>query len=95
MTTRIANVIVPEVFNPYVVKRTNELSALYQSGIVAPVGELEGALNKGNRYFNMPFWKPMEICQCFPIRRTNQPVQQRQELRWMWKKTAQPMRRMH
>lgn len=59
MTTRIANVIVPEVFNPYVVKRTNELSALYQSGIVAPVGELEGALNKGNRYFNMPFWKDL------------------------------------
>ena len=60
MTTRIANVIVPEVFNPYVVKRTNELSALYQSGIVAPVSELEGALNKGNRYFNMPFWKDLK-----------------------------------
>ncbi|MEH6941521.1 major capsid protein [Bacillus sp. JJ722] len=59
MTTRIADVIVPEVFNPYVVNRTMELSALYQSGIVASVGELQGALGKGNRYFNMPFWNDL------------------------------------
>jgi hypothetical protein len=59
MATRISDVIVPELFNPYVVKRTNEKSALYQSGIVAPVAELAGQLNKGNRYFNMPFWKDL------------------------------------
>lgn len=59
MTTRIADVIVPEVFNPYTIKRTNELSALYQSGIVAPVQELKNGLNKGNRYFNMPFWNDL------------------------------------
>jgi len=38
--TRIADVIVPEVFNPYVVQQTAELSALYQSGIVATSDEL-------------------------------------------------------
>jgi hypothetical protein len=59
MPTRIADVIVPEVFNPYIIKRTNELSALYQSGIVQPVAELENKLNKGNRYFNMPFWNDL------------------------------------
>ncbi|MGE8037834.1 major capsid protein [Lysinibacillus sp. NPDC093692] len=59
MTTRIADVIVPEVFNPYTVQRTNELSALYQSGIVAPVAELQNALGKGNRYFNMPYWNDL------------------------------------
>ena len=59
MTTRISDVIVPEVFNPYTINRTMELSALYQSGIVASVGELQGALNKGNRYFNMPFWNDL------------------------------------
>lgn len=59
MTTRITDVIVPAVFNPYVVNRTMELSALYQSGIVAPVQELQGALGKGNRYFNMPFWNDL------------------------------------
>lgn len=59
MTTRITDVILPEIFNPYIVKRTNELSALYQSGIVAPVEELANGLNKGNRYFNMPFWNDL------------------------------------
>lgn len=60
MTTRIADVIVPEVFNPYTVNRTMELSALYQSGIVQNVSELQGALGKGNRYFNMPFWNDLD-----------------------------------
>ena len=32
--TQISDVIVPEVFNPYVVQRTMELSALYNSGII-------------------------------------------------------------
>lgn len=59
MTTRIADVVVPELFNPYVILKTNENSALYQSGIVAPVAELAGQLNKGNRYFNMPFWNDL------------------------------------
>lgn len=59
MATRIADVVVPEVFNPYVINRTMELSALYQSGIVQTVSELQGALNKGNRYFNMPFWNDL------------------------------------
>lgn len=34
MTTRIADVIQPDVFNKYVIQRTMELSALVQSGIV-------------------------------------------------------------
>ncbi len=59
MATRISDVIVPEVFNPYIVLKTKELSALYQSGIVGDVAELSGALGKGNRYFNMPFWNDL------------------------------------
>ena len=34
--TKIQNVIVPDVFNPYVVEKTAELSALFQSGIIRP-----------------------------------------------------------
>jgi hypothetical protein len=59
MPTRISDVIVPQVFNPYVVLKTMEKSALFQSGIVSEVAELKGALNKGNRYFNMPFWNDL------------------------------------
>ena len=32
--TKIADVIVPELFNRYVINRTMELSAFFQSGIV-------------------------------------------------------------
>lgn len=33
--TKIADVIVPSVFNPYVIQRTMQLSALVQSGIIS------------------------------------------------------------
>jgi len=39
--TIISDVIVPEVFNPYVIQRTAELSAFYQSGIIARTPELD------------------------------------------------------
>jgi hypothetical protein len=58
--TQIADVIVPEVFNPYVVNRTAELSALFQSGIVGRVSEIDGSLNEGNRTVNMPFWNDLD-----------------------------------
>lgn len=58
MTTRISDVIVPEIFNPYVIKRSNEKSALFQSGIVGGF-ELDFPLNEGNRYFHAPFWKDL------------------------------------
>ena len=34
MGTTLSDVIVPEIFTPYTIKRTMELSALVQSGIV-------------------------------------------------------------
>jgi hypothetical protein len=37
MNTQIADVIVPEIFNKYVQERTAELSAIRNSGIVAPI----------------------------------------------------------
>lgn len=59
MATRISDVIVPEIFNPYVIKRTTEKSSLFASGIVATEERLTGKLNEGNRYFNMPFWNDL------------------------------------
>lgn len=56
MTTRIADVIVPEVFNPYMVERTAELSALYQSGIISTSPELNTLASSGGRLLNMPYW---------------------------------------
>ena len=54
MVTRISDVIVPEVFNPYVVEKTAELSRLRASGIVGPVPGL--AVPEGGTTVNMPFW---------------------------------------
>ena len=40
--TKIADVIVPELFNKYTVHRTMELSALYQSGVITNSPEVAG-----------------------------------------------------
>lgn len=51
--------IVPEVFNDYVIKRTNELSAFYQSGIVSHSAELDALAQGGGKLINMPFWNDL------------------------------------
>ena len=57
--TIISDVIVPEVFNPYVIQRTAELSAFYQSGIIARTPELDRLASSGGRLINMPFWEDL------------------------------------
>lgn len=54
--TQISDVIVPDVFNPYVVQRTAELSALRRSGIVSASSELDRLAQSGGKTINMPFW---------------------------------------
>jgi len=58
--TVINDVIVPEVFNPYVIERTAELSAFYQSGIIARNPELDRLASSGGKLINMPFWEDLE-----------------------------------
>lgn len=41
--TKIADVIVPELFNRYVINRTMELSAFFKSGIVVNSPEFDTA----------------------------------------------------
>ena len=57
--TRIADVIVPEVFNPYVIKRTAELSELYQSGIIQNDPAFDRLATSGGRLLNMPYWNDL------------------------------------
>lgn len=56
MATKIADVIVPEVFNPYVVQRTMELSAIFQSGIAQRTSEFDRLASVGAKTVQMPFW---------------------------------------
>ncbi|UOW66865.1 major capsid protein [Paraclostridium bifermentans] len=59
MSTKIADVIVPEVFNPYVIERTAELSALVKCGIIVKDKELDSLALAGGRLINMPYWKDL------------------------------------
>ena len=47
--TKISDVIVPEIFNPYVISRTMELSALFQSGIVVNNAEFDRLASEAAR----------------------------------------------
>ena len=57
--TRLENVIQPEVFTPYVIKRTMELSALVQCGIMVNSAEFDALASGPNTLINMPFWEDL------------------------------------
>ncbi len=57
--TKIADVIVPEVFNPYVVQRTAELSELYQSGILDANAEFDRLASSPSHVVHLPFWNDL------------------------------------
>lgn len=57
MAATLKDYIVPEVFNSYVIHRTNQLSALYQSGIISHNAELDKLASGGGRTINMPYWE--------------------------------------
>jgi hypothetical protein len=57
--TQISDVIVPSKFNPYVIQRTAELSALVQSGIISNDPQLDALAMGGGKYINMPFWNDL------------------------------------
>lgn len=54
--TKITDVIIPEVFNPYVVQRTMELSAIFSSGIAQRTAEFDRLASSGAKTINMPYW---------------------------------------
>lgn len=57
--TKITNVIVPEVFNPYVVEKTAELANFYYGGIISTGADLNALASQGGKTINMPFWKDL------------------------------------
>ncbi len=58
--TKIADVIVPELFNKYTVNRTMELSALYQSGVITNSPEFDRLASEAARTHNMPFFEDLQ-----------------------------------
>lgn len=57
--TTLQDVIVPELFNPYVVRRTMELSALLNSGIVVNNSEFDALASQAAPTVNMPFFEDL------------------------------------
>jgi hypothetical protein len=57
--TKIADIIVPEVFNPYVVQKTAELSAFAQAGVIANDSAFDALATAGGKLINMPFWSDL------------------------------------
>lgn len=55
-TTRITDVIIPEVFMPYVIEQTKALSAFFESGIVVTDAAIEAKMGNGGKTIQMPFW---------------------------------------
>lgn len=58
--TKIEDVIVPELFNKYVINRTMELSAFYRSGIVVNSPEFDALASEAARTHNMPFFEDLQ-----------------------------------
>lgn len=58
--TQISDVIVPEVFNSYVINRTAELSELSRSGIISNNEELDALAQGGGKLINMPYWDDLD-----------------------------------
>ena len=59
MGTTLADVIVPELFTPYTVQKTMELSALFNSGIVTHSPEFDRLASEAAPVHNMPFFEDL------------------------------------
>jgi len=55
MATLRSDIIIPEVFTPYVIEQTTQRDAFLASGVVQPMAELNAS--EGGDFVNVPFWK--------------------------------------
>ena len=58
--TQVSDVIVPEIFTPYVQQLTEEKARLVQSGAVARDEMMDSFLAGGGLTFNMPSWRDLD-----------------------------------
>nr|QNJ59869.1 MAG: coat protein [Bacteriophage sp.] len=55
MATLRSDIIIPEIFTPYVIEQTTLRDAFLASGVVQPMAELNAT--EGGDFINVPFWK--------------------------------------
>ena len=59
-SVKIADVIVPVVFNPYVIAEVNRLDAFVQSGIIGADSDLDSLATGGGTLINMPYFNDLD-----------------------------------
>ncbi|MFW6368583.1 MAG: major capsid protein [Spirochaetota bacterium] len=57
--TRIADVVIPEVFTEYMMERALDKNAFFQGGIMERNAQLDSLLSGGGETFNLPFWQDL------------------------------------
>lgn len=57
--TKISDVIVPELFTPYIIEKTAEKSRILTSGIAVANPKLNELVTAGGVTMNMPYWKDL------------------------------------
>ena len=55
--TKVADVIEPQIFVPYMIQKTTETNAFLASGIATPDENI--VIDRGGRTVNLPFWKDL------------------------------------
>jgi hypothetical protein len=55
MATLRSDIIIPEVFTPYVIEQTTQRDAFLASGVVQPMAELNA--QEGGDFISVPYWK--------------------------------------
>jgi hypothetical protein len=59
MGTTLTDIIVPEVFDPYIIQRTAELAAIFESGIVKREAVFDMLAGEAAQVHNMPFFEDL------------------------------------
>lgn len=59
-TTRLSDVIIPEVYLSYTAVNSPEKTAFFTSGVVVPSRILAENAQNGGETFNIPFWKDLD-----------------------------------
>ena len=57
--TQIADVVVPRIQMPYIIRRTMELSRFFASGLIRTDAELNSIASGAGKTFDLPFWSDL------------------------------------
>lgn len=57
--TQLSNIIIPEVFYPYIREQSIYKNAFFKAGILVPSAQIADFLGGGSKTFNVPFWQAL------------------------------------